>query len=376
MSSARRKTLLPLVDSYLLGEIIPQVLLYLLIVAGMFVLFTATVVMKYLTSGVPLWIVLEVLGLNLPPYIVIAFPMSVLLGSILAFTRISTDSEGVALLAAGISFKRMLRAAWMVGIGLAAIGLLINNTLVPFANKRLADLKEQALKENVTSTSPFALPPIRTKVRDKDALQATVWVEGGYDSSARAMKNVYILYVDPASGVPSATIYARIAKWEGGQTWVMQDVDVMRAGTVGHMDYFHPKEITETPDAVAFLERSPDSLTFRELYQQIQALKSSGAATTATIRQAEVSLWNKICLPLASLFFPIVGAALGFRPQRSASRGMAIGQGVMIIFLYYSLFKAMEMAGAGGQFEPTVAAFLPVAVTAAAAFGLYKRTVT
>jgi lipopolysaccharide export system permease protein len=367
---------LPLLDRYLLGEIVPQVLLYLLIVAGMFVLFTTTVVLRYLTNGVPFWIVMEVLGLNLPPYIVIAFPMSVLLGTILAFTKISSESEAVAILAAGVSFRRMLRSAAIVGAVLAVIGLVINNTVVPFSNKRLADLKEHALKENITSTNPFALPPVRTKVDGKESLQAFVWVEGGYDSTAHAMKDVYIARIDPATKRPSALIYGRLARWEGGQAWEMQDVDLVGAGMTWHQESFRTKEISLTPDAVAFLQRAPDSLTFGELHQQITVLKASGSGASDTIRAAEMSLWNKICLPLASFVFPFVGAALGFRPQRSASRGMAIGQGVMIIFLYYSLFKGMEMAGAGGQIEPFVAALIPVIAAALAAWGLTSRATT
>jgi len=150
----------------------------------------------------------------------------------------------------------------------------------------------------------------------------------------------------------------------------------MRAGTVAHLDYFHPKEIELQPDAVAFLERDPDSLTFAELYKQISVLKKAGSGNTATILAAEVSLWNKIYLPLASFVFPFVGAALGFRPQRSASRGLAIGQGVMIIFLYYSLFKGMEMAGTGGQIDPLTACTIPVAAAAAAAVWLSSRATT
>jgi len=363
-----------MVDRFLLAEIVPQVLLYLMIVSGMFLLFTTTVVMKYLTNGVSLWIIIEVLLLNLPPYIVISFPMSVLLGAIVGFTKISADSEAVALLAAGVSFRRMLRPAAMVGLTLAITGLIINNTLVPYSANKLADIQDNVLKETVTSSKPFALPAIRKVIDNRSKLEATVWVEGGYDASAKAMKQVYITRIDPVTQVPVMLIYARTATWQGGESWTLRDVDMLKAGLISHWQYLNTSEIKETPSSLQYLQRNPDSLNFSQLRRKIAMLKANGAAYISDVRDDEVNLWNKICLPIASLVFAYVGAALGFRPQRSASRGLAIGQGVFIIFCYYALFKGMEVIATNGQANPFLAAALPVFLAAILGCVLVGRT--
>jgi lipopolysaccharide export system permease protein len=366
----------PVLDRFLLAEIVPQVLLYLTIVGGMFLLFEATVVTKYFTSGVSIWTVIEVLLLNLPPCIVISFPMAMLLGSILGFTKISADSEAVALLAAGVSFRRMIWPAAIAGITLMIVGLVINNTLVPYSANRLADIQENVLKETVNSSQPFALPPIRTNIKNQQRLQATVWVEGGYDSASKAMKRVYITQVDPVSNVPVMEIYARTANWLGGESWILRDVDVLKAGTVAHLDTLNTHEIHEAPSALQYFDRSPDSLNFRQLRQRIKILKENGAGNIPDVRDAEVNLWNKICLPVACLVFAIVGSALGFRPQRSASRGLAHGQGVLVIFSYYALFKVMEAVATNGQADPFLAASLPVFCAAILGWFLVARTTT
>ena len=361
------------VDRFLLGEIVPQVLLYLLIVGGMFVLFTATVVMKYLTTGVSVWVIIEILLLNLPPYIVIAFPMAMLLGAILGFTKISTDSEAVALLAAGVSFRRMLAPAALVGAVLMVCGMIINNTLAPYSAARLVEIQSSILKETSTSTKPFALPALRD---GKGALIGTVWVEGGYDSTAKALRRVYLTRIDPATGNPTMQIYAREASWQGGENWILVNVDVLRAGAYGHFAYFNTTEITEAPSAMAFLQRPPETLNFKDLRHKIEVLEQTGGTDPTEIREAKVTLWNKLWLPIASFVFAFVGAALGFRPQRSASRGMAIGIGVFIIFCYYALFKGMEVIAANGMIEPYLAVSLPVFAAAALGIVLVSRTTT
>ncbi|MDR3707695.1 MAG: LptF/LptG family permease [Capsulimonadaceae bacterium] len=364
-------------DRFLFAEIVPQVLLYLLIVGGMFLLFTATVVMqKFLASGVSIWIIVEVLLLNLPPYIVIAFPMAMLLGAILGFTKISTDSEAVALLAAGVSFRRMLLPAAIVGAVLMVAGMIINNTLAPFAAARLADISANVLKDTSTSSKPFLLPPLRTNVNGVSKLQATVWVEGGYDATEKALRQVYITRVDPVTGMPAMEIFAATANWQGGESWILKDVNVLRGGAYGHWAYFNTTEIKETPTSMTFLQRPPEAMNFSDLRRKVQILKQIGGAAPSDIREAEVTLWNKIWLPVASFVFAFVGAALGFRPQRSASRGMAIGFGVFIIFCYYAMFKGMEVVATNGMIAPSLAVSLPVICATALGVILVARTTT
>lgn len=348
------------VDRFVMAEVVPQVMLYLLIVGGMFVLFTATEVMNYVTSGVSLWVMAELVLLYLPQYIVIAFPMAMLLGAILGFTKLSADSEAVALLAAGVSFRRMLVPPAIVGAVLMAAGIAINNTLVPYSTNRLAQLKAEVLKQPAFTTKPFWLPPTRKMVGNDAKLQATIWVEGGIDSTNKEMQRVYIDEVDPVTNQPLMVIYARSASCQGGNSWILKDVDVLKAGTITHADYAKTSDIQETPSDLRYLNTDPDSLDFQHLRKKIQTLKARGIADAADLRDAEVNLWNKICLPIACFVFAFVGAALGFRPQRSASRGMAIGIGVLMIFCYYALFKGMEVAATNGMANPFLAASLPI----------------
>jgi lipopolysaccharide export system permease protein len=374
--SKTRFRLLPLIDGFLLAEIVPQVLLYLIIVAGMFSLIAVTETMHYLTTGASVRLVAEMIMLKLPPYLVISFPMAVLLGAILAFTKISSDSESVALLAGGTSFKRMLRPVALTGFVVAAVGLLIYNTIAPASTSRLAYIKKNVLNESQINSVALDLPAFRTK---KGKLIGLVHVEGGYDSDSQIFKNVYITAIDPNSGNIIADIHAKGARYsdQANKSWKLIDaVAIFENGRiVTDCDQFDSliKMTPELADTVGI--EDTDTLTFSQLYQEIIQLKKNGFPDSVT-RQKEVSLWNKIAMPLASFFLSFIGAALGFRPQRSASRGISMGIGVLVIFSYYALFQFLQFIAGNGMISPAFAAFLPLILGTALSIYLVSKTTT
>ena len=364
-----------LFERFITGELLPIIILCVVVFAGMIWMVSAAFLTKYLTSF-PVWIFFKLAALNLPQPIVISLPMAMLLGAILGFQKLSTDSEAVSMLASGISFYQMLKPTVVIGIVVALIGLWINNSLVPFATHQLTDMKTHLLNDPSASTAathPFDLPDLRNH---DGHLQATVHVEGGYDSYKRALRGITINEFDPTTGHPTAVIFADKARWSGGETWELYDVTTF-TGT--GLTFTSPKlatrEINAQPDTVAFLDMTPDSLTFSQLERQIELLRKSGSGKLDVVREAEVSLWNKISLPMASLVMALIGAPLGFRPQRAASKGSAVAAGLVIIFSFYFLFKLMDILTQNGYWDPFYAAFLPdVAGLVVAGILVYKVT--
>lgn len=366
-----------LVDWLIAGELVPIIVLCIVVTAIMIWAGSSVVATRYIESGAPAWAVEELLLLNLPQPVVIALPMAMLFGAILGFQKLSTDSEAVALLAAGISFWRTLWTAVVIGVVITFIGLWINDSLVPYANARIDDLKAHVLDDpsvTVAAKNAFDLPPIRD--HDGDLL-AIVHVDGGYDTASRALRAVTIDKYDPQTHRPTFTVWADRARWNGNLSWVLMDVQTIGPnGIVTTSPTLITQDIAAQPDTVAFLNKSPDSLTFRQLTRQIDLLRKAGSGKLGVVLTAEVDLWNKISLPVASIVMALVGSILGFRPQRAANRGTAWAFGIVIILGYYVLFKVMESAGSHGAWDPFSAAFMPDLAGFAVAAILASRVTT
>src|SRR5262249_22192290 len=99
-----------------------------------------------LQHGTPLDLVLEVLLLALPKILVLSLPMAILLGVLIGMGRLSSDSEIVALRAAGMSYVRMSRPILALGV----LGFLttagVYNLLVPWSNGRMFELRARLVR--------------------------------------------------------------------------------------------------------------------------------------------------------------------------------------------------------------------------------------
>ena len=76
-------------------------------------------------------IVLKLLYYQLPQLLVVTLPMSVLLGTLIGIGRLSADSELVALQAAGIPFRALLRPVALLGLAGTAVGFYFIASVAP-----------------------------------------------------------------------------------------------------------------------------------------------------------------------------------------------------------------------------------------------------
>ena len=113
-------------ERYVIREIVAPSGLALLVAT--FILLTPPIAknaQELLAQGVPFSIVVRLLVLAVPQALVVAIPMAFLVGVLVAFGRLSGDSEWVAMQACGVSLYRMLRPVLlMAGLAWAVVRTL------------------------------------------------------------------------------------------------------------------------------------------------------------------------------------------------------------------------------------------------------------
>ena len=104
---------LPLLDRWLLGQIIPPMLFaisaFTVISLSVGVMFD--LIRKIVEYGLPLLKALQALIYSLPSFLVLSFPMAVLLSTLLSYGKLSANSELLALRSLGISTSRIIATA-------------------------------------------------------------------------------------------------------------------------------------------------------------------------------------------------------------------------------------------------------------------------
>jgi lipopolysaccharide export system permease protein len=363
----------------LFGPLLNSIFLFVIL------LFTSTYLIKVtdlLVRGASPEVVIKVSLYSLPMLVTQTLPMGMLLGTILAFGRLSGDSENIALYASGVSFFRIARPVAWLGLIVGIVTIFWNETVVPPSTRELYKLMASAV-EDVEAVAK----PLRYDIKRKgtDRVEQIVTIDGGYDAASKSLRRVSIVRFD-TDGKPEMAIYAdrAIARSSTGEDWDFYDANVWyfkpgenskyRADTFLRWTHVLPHKVTLGRNFKGILQAETNDnrqMTFRELRDKINQKRSQG---DLSYLGDEFDLWSKIALPLASLIFGLVAAPLGIRPQRTSRTTMGFGIAIMIIFLYWVVHNWMFQVGKGGGLPPIAAAFTADVIGFVTAVVLIART--
>ena len=85
-------------------------------------------------SGLLLTLAIKILLLRMPEFIVLAFPMAILLATLMTYSRLSSDSETIALRSIGVSTYRMIIPGIIFSLFITGVTYIFNDFVAPAAN--------------------------------------------------------------------------------------------------------------------------------------------------------------------------------------------------------------------------------------------------
>jgi len=138
--------------------------LYSFLVAFLFFffVFVANVLLvtaeEIFANQVPIGMVARLLLFSLPLIVFYSVPFGTLLGALMAVSRLSADNEIIAVMAAGISLRRLFLPLAAAGVILAALSFVFNDLLLPAANIEFQRTYRRMLVTNPSvELEPFAV---------------------------------------------------------------------------------------------------------------------------------------------------------------------------------------------------------------------------
>jgi LPS export ABC transporter permease LptF/LPS export ABC transporter permease LptG len=347
-----------LLDRYIAREILPPTGLGLLLFTFIMLLQQVTLLMGVLISrGADLPTVVRVFAYLLPSILAVTIPMAFLLGLLLAFGRMASDSEIVALRASGVSPLTLLRPVAVLAGLLCAVTFWIMAVALPAAN--------QAHREIL-----FSLVVNKTRTSLKPRVFADDWLPGQmvvYVSDIPAetgrWKDVFI-YDNRLPQRPRA-ILARSGRLVIDEPRKAVELH-LESGTTHVFDAVHP-ELYEAqrfrtaalplPFEQFFpnvtLAKGDREMTLGELSGRIAELRARDPRN-AEIPRFAVEWHKKFSIPAACAVFGLLGLGLSLGGRKEA-RSAAFALSIAVIFVYYVILRLGEQAGDTGMLSPWLA---------------------
>ncbi len=364
----------PLMDRWLIAQILPPMLFaisaFTIISLSVGVMFD--LIRKIVEFGLPLFLGIKVLFYSLPSFLVLSFPMAVLLSTLLAYGKLSANSELLALKSLGIKTSRIIAPAIVVSIFMTGLTFYFNDNLVPASNK----LAETTLRAGIGSSF--------SSEKGKDNIMFSRYGSRIESSTNKPTKtNTYLTHIFYASlfennimqGVTlldfSRQDIQQILKANSAvfdkknSSWIFIDgsiVSIDQSGQTTNIQfekYRYP--FVEGPLDLARVPKDANEMSLKQALDAERIYKETG--NLKEIRRIQVRIQEKFTLPCACIVFGLIGSSLGSKSNLRSSKSQGFGLSVILILIYYVMSFVFSSFGVKGLLSPIIATWLPVLIS-------------
>jgi lipopolysaccharide export system permease protein len=342
---------------YIINEIWPMFLASLFVSVFIIVATRMLSIMELIVNrGVNAGHVGRMLLYLIPDIVMFALPAVSLMAVVVAFLRLSADSEIISLKSSGISLYQMLPPVLILSFIALVISLSVGIIAVPWGNRSFKDVIFQiaeskadlGIKERIFC-EPF---------------NDVVFYVNSYSTRDRDMKDVFV--VDRRDAKITNTIIAkegRILSYpqqriitlhflKGTISTVEKNLDSARS--IKFDVYDMNIGLKDIMSALASRKKAPKELSVKELMEQIN-ISPKGELK---YNEMMIELLEKFSIPMAVFLMGIIGVPLGVQ-IRSRGRSAGIGISLVVFLVYYMCLAGMRSICETGNLSPKLGVWIP-----------------
>ncbi len=321
----------------------------------------------------------EVFLLSMPEFVVLAFPMSTLLATMMTYSRFSSDSEMIALRGCGVSVKRIVVPAVVLSLLVTGLSFGVNEVVAPASTQRAKMLLARALDEE---KPPFKEGNITFQQQQRaedgsgDELVRFFHARKFDGTTMYGITVVDFSQEENEDGLQQI-VSADTATWNFNRNlWEFTNGTIYAVSPTGSFSQIirFDKQDLQLPRAPLDLASRPkkqEEMNIAEAKDYLTILRQTG--DEKAVRKLKVAIQNKYSVPFACVVFGLVGSAVGVRPQRTG-KATSFGISIVIIFGYYLLSFIAAAMGEAGVISPFIAGWLPLSLGLAAGLVLLANT--
>lgn len=362
---------IPLLDRWIISKLIP--ILFFAISAFTIVSLSVGVmfdlIRKIVEFGLPIVVALKIFFLSLPGFLVLAFPMSVLLTCLLTYGNLSSNSEILALKSLGINNYRIILPSLSLALFMTILTFIFNDNLVPISNRVAADIMQNNIgksiktekgKYNISFSKYGSIIDANTnKPIDNSSHLTHIFY------ARRFLNDVMyeVTVVDLSKKGTKILIAAdngkfidQLNNWEFSNGEIIITNDEGSVSTISFDTYKYP--LDNGPSKLAAIPNDAKNMTISEAKKAEEMYAMAGNIKES--RKMKVRIYEKMTLPFSCIVFSLIGSTLGIKQNIRSSKSQGFGLSIILIFLYYLTCFVFSSMGIIGLIAPFLSAWIPV----------------
>lgn len=318
---------------------------------------TLEIIRRAYSKSVPFGIMLNMVVLKLPYMLQEVLPFAILLGGIMALTKLTRSSELVVARAAGISALQFLTPVLICAF---AIGVVVTTVINPLSATMLSKFEQIEAKYFKGSTSMLSVSSSGLWLRQPDHEGEGKKIIRALRVSNEDMQLFEVTFFQfGANNSFRNRIDAASAKLREGH-WLIEDAILTAPGKpADHYDEYQlPTDLSINQIQESFAP--PETFSFWELPSFIGTLEEAGFSAL----KHRLYWHNLMAIPFMLAGMVLVAGVFSLRPPRQGRTGMLVALGIFTGFVIYFVSDIIGALGLSGRLPVVLSAWAPIGITA------------
>lgn len=355
-------------DRYIISKFIGTYIYSIILIISISIVFDINEnLAKFTTNQAPLKAIVLDYYANFVPYFSNLFsPLFVFIAVIFFTSKLAGNSEIIAMLASGTSFKRLMRPYMISAAIIALLNLYLGAMVIPKGNVVRQNFEARyKSKKKVTSATNVQLQVgkgIIAYMQQYDDVSRT-----GYGFSLDKFENKKLVSHMTASTIRYDSISDSRYHWTLNNYKIRTLKGLREEITTGAaLDTL----IMMEPMDLVFSKGQQETFTSPELLQYISKQQERGSQNVV---QYEVEFHKRIAMSFASFILTIIGASLSSR-KRKGGMGLYLGIGLALSFAYILLQTISSTFAINAGLPAMLAAWIPNILYVFIAYFCYRQS--
>jgi len=338
------------IDLYIIRKFLGTFFLSIALIISIVIVFDISEKLEdFISHNAPFKAIVFDYYLNFVPYFVNLFaPLFTFISVIFFTSKMASNTEIVAILSSGVSFKRLL-VPYIAAAGvIALLSLLLNFYVIPKANRKRLAFEETYIRVKMQFTKQNA------HIQDSPGTYLyfdsyNTFDNIGYNFTLEKFKGNKMIY---KIGSDFIKWDSSKNKWHADNYWIRKFNDLNET-----LQYKSNLDTTLNILPAEFSKRtnSIQALDINELNDYIKEEQMRGSDL---IPFYLVEKYQRSSMPFATFILTLIGAALSSRKVRGGI-GLHIGFGLLIAFSYLMFMQIFTTFAYYAGFSPLAAVWIP-----------------
>ncbi|MEZ7674433.1 LptF/LptG family permease [Prevotella sp. 20925_1_30] len=358
---------LGILDWYIIKKFIGTYIYAILLIISIAIVFDFNENLSKFTQYHAPWraIIFDYYANFIPYYSNLFSPLFVFIAVIFFTSKLAGNSEIIAMLAAGVSIKRLMRPYMLSCVVIAGLTFYLNSFVIPHGTVIRQNF-ETLYRNSKKNTSAEDIQLFVAKNTTAYIQNYDDQYKRGYGFSLVKIKNKKIVSHLTAMEIQYDTIADSKYHWKLSN-WKIRTLK----GLKEHIQSGATKDtvLLMEPTDLVYSKGQQETFTSPELRDYISKQTSRGSGNVV---QYEVEFHKRIAMSFSSFILTIIGLALSSR-KRKGGMGLSLGIGLALSFSYIMLQTVSATFAIQDNTPPMLAAWIPNIIFAIIAYFCYRH---